>query len=45
MLRNFCNEHWPTDFDRHSVLSEQVWPPMVYGLKDRLDRQIPGRAS
>ncbi len=37
MIRNFCEAHWPDDMSRPPVLSERVWPQLVYNLKDRLD--------
>jgi glycosyltransferase involved in cell wall biosynthesis len=38
MLRGFCDRHWPTDVPRPAVLTERVWPKLVYQLKDAVDR-------
>lgn len=38
MFRSFCALHWPGDGPRPAVLSERVWPELVYRLKDSLDR-------
>jgi hypothetical protein len=37
-LRGFCNAHWPPDVPRPPVLSERIWPPVAYRLKDAFDR-------
>lgn len=37
-LRGFCDAHWPADVPKPPVLSERVWPPAAYRLKDALDR-------
>ena len=37
-LRGFCDANWPADVPRPPVLTERVWPPLAYRLKDALDR-------
>jgi hypothetical protein len=37
-LRAFCLANWPPDLPRPPVLSERVWPPFAYRLKDAFDR-------
>lgn len=43
-LRGFCAEHWPLDVPRPPVLSERIWPPLAYRLKDAFDRLRRGSA-
>jgi glycosyltransferase involved in cell wall biosynthesis len=37
-LRQFCDRHWPAELPRPAVLTERVWPKLVYRLKDTLDQ-------
>jgi len=37
MFRKFCERNWPDGVDRHPVLAERVWPPLIYRLKDAFD--------
>jgi len=38
LLRGFCDQHWPAGLPRPAVLTERVWPKLVYRVKDAIDR-------
>jgi glycosyltransferase involved in cell wall biosynthesis len=42
-LRNFCVANWPPGVPLPPTLTERVWPPVVYRVKDAIDR-IRGKA-
>lgn len=43
-LRGFCIANWPEGVPQPPILSERIWPPMVYRVKDMFDR-ARGRKS
>jgi hypothetical protein len=42
-LRDFCVANWPEGVPMPPTLTERVWPPVVYRVKDAIDR-IRGKA-
>jgi hypothetical protein len=43
VMRDFCLKHWPAGDPKPLVLTERVWPPIVYSVKDGFDRLTDSR--
>lgn len=42
--RGWLKEHWPADLSPSTILREQIYPPLFYALKDRLEKLLLGNA-
>jgi glycosyltransferase involved in cell wall biosynthesis len=40
--RNWLAEYWPTDLPRPQSLGERIYAPVLYAVKDRVERLFPG---
>jgi glycosyltransferase involved in cell wall biosynthesis len=39
--RNWLAEHWPSDLSRPASLDERIYSPVLYGLRDRVEKLFP----
>jgi glycosyltransferase involved in cell wall biosynthesis len=44
-LRGFCIANWPAGVPQPPILTERIWPPIVYRVKDTLDRLRRGKGK
>jgi glycosyltransferase involved in cell wall biosynthesis len=40
--RNWLGEHWPSDLPRPLSLGERIYAPVLYAVKDRVEKRFPG---
>jgi glycosyltransferase involved in cell wall biosynthesis len=40
-LRGWLTEHWPSDAPRPKVLDERIYAPLVYEVKDKIEKFLP----
>jgi hypothetical protein len=38
LMRDFCLKHWPAGDPKPLVLTERVWPQIIYRVKDGFQR-------